>query len=41
VLKNIKAGEFFTEENVRSIRQGYGFHAKYFKEVIGKVAKVS
>ena len=40
VVKNIKAGEIFTEENVRSIRPGYGIHPKYLKEVVGKDAKL-
>lgn len=39
VVKDIKAGELLTEENVRSIRPGYGLHTKYLPDVIGKRAK--
>jgi pseudaminic acid synthase len=39
VVKDIFEGEQFTEENVRSIRPGYGMHPKYLKEIIGTVAK--
>ena len=38
-VKDIKAGEIFTEENVKSIRPGYGLPPKYLKEIIGKRAK--
>ena len=40
VVKDIKAGEPLTEENIRSIRPGYGLHAKHYYEVLGKRAKV-
>jgi len=38
VAKDIKKGEKFSEENIRSVRPGYGMHPKYLKEILGKVA---
>ncbi len=36
ITKDIKKGEVFTEDNVRSIRPGYGLHPKFLQYILGK-----
>jgi len=38
VVKDVKRGEIFTPENVRSIRPGIGIHTMHYEEVMGKTA---
>jgi pseudaminic acid synthase len=38
VVKDIKKGDVFNKENVRSIRPGYGLHPRYYVEVLGAEA---
>lgn len=37
-VKDIKEGELFTEDNIRSIRPGYGLRPKHYKKVLNKHA---
>jgi pseudaminic acid synthase len=39
VVKDLKKGERFSADNVRSIRPGNGMHPKFFRQVLGKRAK--
>ncbi len=36
VAKTMKKGDVINEENVRSVRPGYGLHPKYLSELIGR-----
>lgn len=36
VAEDMKAGEVITEQNVRSVRPGFGLHPKYLKDILGK-----
>jgi sialic acid synthase SpsE len=38
VVEDIKKGELFTRQNVRSIRPADGLHPRHFNEVLGKRA---
>jgi len=38
ISKDIKKGEVFSEENIKSIRPGYGLHPKYLNDILGKMA---
>jgi len=40
-VKDFKAGDKFTEDNVRSIRPGFGEHPKYLTDILGNKAKVN
>ncbi len=36
IAEDMKAGDIITEDNVRSVRPGFGLHPKYLPELIGK-----
>ena len=35
VTEDVKAGDVITEQNVRSVRPGYGLHPKYLPQILG------
>ena len=39
IAEDMKAGDVITEQNVRSVRPGYGLHPQYLPELFGKKAK--
>jgi pseudaminic acid synthase len=38
IARDIEIGEVLTEENIRSVRPGYGLHPKYLHDVLGQKA---
>jgi len=38
VVRDLKKGEKFTSDNIRSIRPGHGLHTRHLAEVLGKTA---
>ncbi|NQV77218.1 MAG: pseudaminic acid synthase [Lutibacter sp.] len=41
VVDDIKSGDIITEENVKSIRPGFGLHPRYYNYILGKKALFS
>jgi pseudaminic acid synthase len=41
VVNDINPGDKLTEDNIKSIRPGFGLHPKFYKNLIGKISKCS
>ena len=41
VVNDIEAGNIITEDNVKSIRPGFGLHPKYLKDILGKKSRMN
>ena len=39
VVEDMKAGDIITEQNVKSIRPGFGLHPRYYYQIMGKQIK--
>ena len=39
IAKDIKKGEVFTKENIKSVRPGFGMHPKYLSSILGTISK--
>ncbi len=40
ITEDMRAGDIFTRENIRSIRLGYGLHPKYYSIILAGQLKV-
>lgn len=40
VTQNLKQGDIFTPQNVRSIRPGGGLHTQHYEDILGKQARI-
>ncbi len=40
IAQDVKAGDIITEENVRSVRPGFGLHPKHLNAILGKKFRV-
>ena len=40
VVRDMKIGEAFSPENLRSIRPGHGLHTRHYEDILGRTATV-